>query len=84
MRHFRQLARIEEQAASTTGVVTGQMVVDGHSDRKPVEHMTSTQAGQDANVEMAHQSGQILTWREAKLKNQVVTPPPLEERLNKV
>jgi hypothetical protein len=33
---------------------------------------------------MAHQSGQILTWREAKLKNQVVTPPPLEERLNKV
>uniref|UniRef100_A0A0N8DY86 Synphilin-1 n=1 Tax=Daphnia magna TaxID=35525 RepID=A0A0N8DY86_9CRUS len=83
MRHFRQLARIEEQAASTTGVVTGQMVVDGHSDRKPVEHMTSTQAGQDANVEMAHQSGQILTWREAKLKNQVVTPPPLEERLNK-
>ncbi|KAI9554411.1 hypothetical protein GHT06_019683 [Daphnia sinensis] len=83
MRHFRQLARIEEQAASTTGVVTGQMVVDGHSDRKPVEHMTSTQAGQDASVEMAHQSGQILTWREAKLKNQVVTPPPLEERLNK-
>ncbi|XP_057375372.1 uncharacterized protein LOC130696297 [Daphnia carinata] len=80
MRHFRQLARIEEQAASTTGVVAGQMVVD--ADRKPVEHMTST-AGQDASVEIAHQSGQILTWREAKLKNQVVTPPPLEERLNK-
>lgn len=31
-------------------------------------------------VDMATQSGQILTWREAKLKNQVVTPPPLDER----
>lgn len=35
-------------------------------------------------VAMATQQGQILTWREAKLKNQVVTPPPLEERLSKV
>lgn len=75
MRHFRQLARIEEAGAVTAAVV----VQDGQE--KPVD--LSTQ-GNSASVDLAHQSGQILTWREAKLKNQVVTPPPLEERLNKV
>lgn len=90
MRHFRQLARIEEQAAGASGVIQ-QVVVDGHPEKKVVDQLMkgSTQSGQppdstNASVEMAHQSGQILTWREAKLKNQVVTPPPLEERLNKV
>jgi hypothetical protein len=90
MRHFRQLARIEEQAAGASGVIQ-QVVVDGHPEKKVVDQLMkgSPQSGQppdstNASVEMAHQSGQILTWREAKLKNQVVTPPPLEERLNKV
>lgn len=70
MRHFRQLARIEE--AGSTAIVA-------QAEEQPVESK-----GEIADVNMAHQSGQILTWREAKLKNQVVTPPPLEERLNKV
>lgn len=90
MRHFRQLARIEEQAAGASGVIQ-QVVVDGHPEKKVVDQLMkgSPQSSQppdstNASVEMAHQSGQILTWREAKLKNQVVTPPPLEERLNKV
>ena len=84
MRHFRQLARIEEQAA--TGGIQ-QVVVDSHQEKKPIDQLkvsTSGQQDSNASVELAHQSGQILTWREAKLKNQVVTPPPLEERLNKV
>ena len=67
----RQLSRIEEQAAATKqeGVDLG------------VNHVVV--AGSSV-VDMATQQGQILTWREAKLKNQVVTPPPLEERLSKV
>ena len=44
----------------------------------------ATKVANHSVVDMAAQSGQILTWREAKLKNQVVTPPPLEERHLKV
>lgn len=75
MRHFRQLARIEEAGTVAATVV----VQDGQEN--PVD---LSPQGNSASVDLAHQSGQILTWREAKLKNQVVTPPPLEERLNKV
>ena len=77
MRHFRQLARIEEAGAVAAAVI----VQDGQDKPTSVDLSAQTDS---ANVELAHQSGQILTWREAKLKNQVVTPPPLEERLNKV
>ena len=66
IRHFRQLARIEEAAAAAAAAAI--------EDQAAIKPATA----------LAESSGQILTWREAKLKNQVVTPPPLEERLNKV
>ena len=75
MRHFRQLARIEESAAASVTTVVP-------TEDQGVNKSATVPAGTD--VGSGHQSGQILTWREAKLKNQVVTPPPLEERLNKV
>lgn len=72
MRHFRQLARIEESAVATAAVAVEEIIqVPAPEKQMDVE-------------DTRRQSGQILTWREAKLKNQVVTPPPLEERLNKV
>lgn len=81
MRHFRQLACIEETATTAT-------VASSNDEQKPPPPPPVTQDAMKPTADMveitAHQSGQILTWREAKLKNQVVTPPPLEERLNKV
>ena len=80
MRHFRQLARIEETGAVATAASA---VVAQDGPDKSVD-LNAPASNTTASIELGHQSGQILTWREAKLKNQVVTPPPLEERLNKV
>lgn len=79
MRHFRQLARIEETAAASVAAA------EEHQKPAVTQDLVTVPKGDSVVDLSAHQSsGQILTWREAKLKNQVVTPPPLEERLNKV
>lgn len=78
MRHFRQLARIEETAAASVAAA------EEHQKPAVTQDLVTVPKGDSVVDLSAHQSsGQILTWREAKLKNQVVTPPPLEERLNK-
>ena len=98
MRHFRQLARIEETTHLSGAARSGQSMegspesaAAGRESEKEREPATTCLSKADATkvanhsvVDMAAQSGQILTWREAKLKNQVVTPPPLEERHLKV
>ena len=93
MRHFRQLARIEEAAAAAAAAAGSASPSSANEETNKPQfgnqslRMEPTKGGgmDEAVGHHLHQSsGQILTWREAKLKNQVVTPPPLEERLNKV
>ena len=76
------MSRIEEQAAATKQEVGGGGAGDPAVGVN--HHVVVLVAAGSSVVDMATQQGQILTWREAKLKNQVVTPPPLEERLSKV
>lgn len=100
MRNFRQLACIEETstaAANSTNAPLMQLPNESVCEKQQVlkvevvsmsptvaQQMSKTDVKVAGVVDMVSQSGQILTWREAKLKNQVVTPPPIEERHLKV